>query len=154
MLGFQLPELQDVLYVGSGMILPPLLCNYVMTMLPAQYQNSAPVYYAVKAASVVVPAMLVKKFVSPRAGSLMLLGGAASLVIDLIRTYMPQLLPAAPAPVALAGFGRQPFLGYYERAPYQRTLGKYGSNMMPSQRGGGSAMLSTTPDRLDPGGRF
>ena len=88
LMGFELPPLQDIAFVGAGLIVPPMLSTYLLAnVVPASYQTSQPVIYAVRAASVVIPAMLVRKFVNPRAGNLMLLGGAAAFVIQLIKDF-------------------------------------------------------------------
>ncbi|WP_460992148.1 hypothetical protein, partial [Staphylococcus aureus] len=82
-------------------------------------------YYGVKVASVLIPSMIVRKFVSRRAGNLMLVGGAASFAIDLVREFAPNLLPGS------SGVGAQPFLGFYERMPTRipagNGLGRYAS---------------------------
>lgn len=150
-MGMQLPDIQDILFTGAGIVVPPILTSMLMGYLPVDWKTSKPAYYGVKAASVLIPSMLVRKFVSRRAGNLMLIGGAASLAIDLVRDFMPNLLPAA----SVSG---QPFLGFYERMPVRipagNGMGRYSSipvRSMPVQR---TPLLSQTPERLSPGGRF
>lgn len=147
LMGFSLPPLDAVAFVGAGLIVPPLVTSYIMTMLPADWKTSKAAYYGVKAVSVLVPAMLLKQFVSPRAGNLMLLGGAASFVIDLIKDFAPGVIP---------GLGVQPFLGYYPSMGIpSRQLGTYpgrgGAQRLPGLL---SPMIASTPDRLNPAGRF
>jgi hypothetical protein len=124
-----------------------MLLNY----LPADWKTSKAAYYGVKAASVLIPSMIVRKFVSRRAGNLMLVGGAASFAIDLVREFAPSLLPGGSV-------GAQPFLGngvgFYERMPRQVGMGRYSSvavRSVPIQR---TPLLSMTPERLSPGARY
>jgi hypothetical protein len=142
LLGFQLPQLQDVVFTGAGFIVPPMLTSYIMTLIPDSYKTNQAVVWGVKAASVLVPSLAVRKFVSQRAGNLMLLGGAVSFTIDLIKTFAPGMIP---------GLGAQPFLGYYNTMPQPRALGKYQTG---NRLGGLPAMISATPERLMPTNRF
>ncbi len=144
-----MPPLDAVLFTGVGFIVPPVVTNILMGYLPLDWKTSKAAYYGVKAASVVLPSMLVRQFVSRRAGNLMLLGGVVSFALDLVKDYAPNLLPAA----GVAGFGAQPFLGLYQRAPYQRTLGRYYQGGQ-SMGGGMSAITQNVPERLLPQGRF
>lgn len=133
--GFALPGVMDVLSVGAGLVVPPLVASYIMPMLPEAFRSNRIAAYAVKAAAVVVPALVVKKFVSQRAGNLMLLGGAASFALDLIKDFAPGVIP---------GLGYQPLLGKY---------------VVPRSINGGRAaglppMIASTPERLNPSQRF
>jgi hypothetical protein len=143
LLGFQLPQLQDVVFTGAGFIVPPLVTSYIMKMIPDEYKTNQAVVWGVKAASVLVPSLAVRKFVSQRAGNLMLLGGAVSFTIDLIKTFAPGMIP---------GLGSQPFLGFYNTMPNPRALGKY----QQGGRGGSGlpTMIQSTPERLMPTNRF
>lgn len=147
LLGFQLPQLQDVVFTGAGFVVPPILTSYVMNWIPDAYKTNQAVVWGVKAASVLVPSYAVRKFVSQRAGNLMLLGGAVSFTIDLIKTFAPGVIPGLgyyntmPNPRAL---GAQPFLGKY---PGLRGVGG-------PQGGGLPRMISNTPERLMPTNRF
>jgi len=134
-----------------GLILPPIVASYLTPMLPDSIRSSKLGYYGVKVASVLVPSMLVRKFVSRRAGNYLLIGGFASFAIDLVREFMPSLIPAP----AMSG---QPFLGFYEkmpsRLPAASGMGRYASvpvRSVPVQR---TPLIALTPDRLSPQGRF
>lgn len=153
MFGFELPDFKDVLFTGAGLIIPNQVAGYILGMIPDSIKKQADgttspvVAWAVKVASVLVPSMLVRKFVSPRAGNLVLVGGSAGLVLDAIKTYMPGVIP---------GLGYQPLLGEYQLGlgaymdspapPMAMTAGRPG-NMLPN-------ILARTPERLDPSGRF
>jgi hypothetical protein len=145
--GISLPPLDAVLFTGVGFIIPPVVSNLIMGYLPVEWKASKLTYYGVKAASVILPSMLVKKFVSQRAGNLMLLGGAVSFALDMVKEFAPTLLPAP-------GMGMQPFLGLYQRAPYQRTMGRYVTGQSLGVPGQVSSMIASSPDRLSPQGRF
>lgn len=144
--GVSIPPVQDMLYVGAGLIVPPIVTSYLLPYLPASIRGNKVGVYAVKAVSVVLPAMLVKKFVNPRAGNLMMLGGAASLLIDLVRDS------GLLTNIGLSGAPSQPLLGFYPRRG--AGLGKYPS--LPSSTAPlmQARMTSNTPERLDPRSRF
>lgn len=153
LMGITLPPLDAVLFTGAGLVIPPVMTSFLMNYLPATLKTSKAAYYGVKAAAVIIPSMLVRKFVSRRAGNFMLVGGAASFAVDLVREFAPNLLPAP----AVSG---QPFLGFYERMPSRIPMtatpgmGRYASvpvRSMPVQR---TPLLSQTPERLAPGARF
>lgn len=149
LLGISFPPVMDILGVGAGFVIPPVVMRYLMPLLPADMQASKPVQYGVKLASVILPAWAVKKFVSPRVGNLMLLGGVASLALDVLRET--GVLTA----IGLSGTTSQPMLGFYPGLSRRGGLGKY-----PSLAQNGTApvsssrMLQSVPDRLNPQGRF
>jgi hypothetical protein len=105
--------------------------------------KTRPVVWAVKFASVVVPPMLVRQFISQRAGSLMLVGSMTSFAIDLIREFMPGVIPG------LSGMGYQPMLGVYTGT--RRTSRPA---MAPSTARRISPIIANVPDRLSPTSRF
>jgi hypothetical protein len=136
--GLQFPPLDAVLWVGSGLIVPPLITAQVMKVIPASWQQSQITSWLVKVASVVVPGILLRRFVNPRAGNLFMVGGLASLVLDAIRTYAPALLPG------VSGMGYQPLLGaYFGPGPTAQTA-----------RPALPPMIMDAPTRLDPQHRF
>jgi len=150
-LGFTLPPLDAIVFTGAGLIVPPLVTSFIMAKLPNTWKTNKAAYYGVKAASVILPSMLVRRFVSQRAGNLMLLGGAASFVIDLLRDFAPGVIPG------ISGVGmNQPFLGYYPSMPDSgsKALGLYTGGGQRQQNVTLPAMISNTPDRLNPAGRF
>jgi len=150
--GFTLPPMDAVLYTAAGFIVPPMVQSFVMRFIPAAYQANQGVQWAVKAASAIVPPMLVKKFVSQRAGNLMLLGGVVSLAIDAVRTFAPGVIP---------GLSGQPFLGRYYNMNNQPGMGKYidrgGQRRALAGPGGGGQMAQIfqgVPERLQASNRF
>jgi hypothetical protein len=143
LMGFQLPGLMDVAAVGAGIVVPPIITGYVMGWLPDSMKTSKAAYWTVKAASILVPSLVVRRFVSRRAGNLMLLGGVVSFTLDLIKEFMPGVIP---------GLGYQPLLGAFVQrparlAPGQMTRWATNPNML-------SPMINSTPDRLSPAARF
>lgn len=139
-MGFQLPNLMDVAAVATGMVVPPIISGYIMGWLPASLQTSSAAKWAVKAASVLAPSMIVRSFVSRRAGNLMLLGGTVSFVLDLIKEFAPGVIP---------GVGYQPLLGAFTAPPAFGTRAR-----LPMVARTPARMISSTPDRLDPMQRF
>jgi len=158
LMGFTLPPTMDIISVGAGLIVPPMLANYVFNNFVAgtSMGTSKWAYLGVEAASVAVTGMAVRRFVSVHAGNMVLLGGAARLVIDAVQTLAPSLLPSVAMPAGLSG---QPFLGFYEQRPMLPNpgLGKY---YMRAPGGGVQAgtgpgrMIQQVPARLDPNARF
>lgn len=147
--GIQLPPLDAILFTGAGIVIPPVMTSFLMSYLPADWKTSKMAWYGVKVASVLIPSLLVRKFVSQRAGNFMLVGGAASFAIDLVREFAPGLLPGA----AMSG---QPFLGFYERMPNRALsgMGRYASIPVGSRSVQRTPLLSATPERLMPNNRF
>lgn len=144
-MGIPIPPLDAVLWVGAGIVVPNALAPTIISFVPSSLTSSYPqaTAWGAKVLAVVGPSMLVKRFVSPRAGNLMLIGGAVSLTLDLLRTFAPGMIPG------LSGF--QPLLGSYFTRPVQGNIRAF-----PAQSGVMKAppLLASTPDRLDPTGRF
>ncbi len=140
LMGFSLPPLDAVLWVGSGLVVPPLVAAQIIKFVPDSLKTSAATTWLVKGASVVVPGMLLRRFVNPRAGNLYMVGGLASLVMDAIRTFAPGVIP---------GLGYQPLLGTYFSQPVRTAS----LNRAPA-RGTLPPMMADAPGRLDASERF
>ena len=154
-MGIQLPPITDIAAVGAGLIGTPILTNYIFNNFVAgtSMGTSKWAYLGTEAVAVLAPAYVVRRFVNVRVGNMLLLGGAARLVLDLVQTLAPTLIPSTAMPTGLSGgMGSQPFLGVYEKMGQpQRRLGQYysrGANQNASR------MIQGVPDRLDPSGRF
>lgn len=148
LLGFTFPPVMDIAALGAGFVIPPVVMRYLMPMLPTDMQASRPVQYGVKIASIILPSWAVKKFVSVRAGNLMMLGGFASLAIDLLKDT------GVLAQLGLSGATGQPMLGFYPRLSRAGGLGRYTSIPAASSNVTSSRMLQNVPDRLNPQSRF
>jgi hypothetical protein len=141
--GLALPPLSDVAFAGAGLVVPPMISTRIQAMLPASITQAAPtvVPWVVDLASVVVPGMLLKRFVSQRAGNAFLIGGAATMVLKAIKVFAP----STAASFGLSGYmSGQPGLGRYftptaVSQPQTRPL---------------PAIIGTVPDRLMPSMRF
>jgi hypothetical protein len=133
--GMHFPPLDAVLWVSAGVVVPPMITAQVMKYIPASWQQTQAATWLVKVASVVVPGILLRRFVNPRAGNLFMVGGLASLAVEAIRTYAPNLIP---------GMGYQPLLGAY-----------FGPSVAAGRpRAALPPMISEAPTRLDPQHRF
>jgi hypothetical protein len=137
-LGLQLPPIDAVLFVGAGFITPPIVSGMLMGFVPDGYKTNSAVIWVVKGASVLLPSMLVRQFISRRAGNLMLIGGAVSFGLDLLRTFAPGVIP---------GLGYQPLLGAFV-GPVQRLP------VVGPPRAALAPMISSAPTRLSPDTRF
>lgn len=102
-MGISLPPVEDVLYTSVGFIAPAALSGQILNLLPDSMRGQATTWI-VKAAAAIVPAALAKRFLGPRAASLMLVGGGCSFTLDLLRTYAPGVIP---------GLSGMPMLGYW-----------------------------------------
>lgn len=152
LLGFTLPPVMDIAMVGAGMIVSPMLANYVFNNFVAgtSMGTSKYAYLGVEAASVIALGWAARKFVGVSQGNMLLIGGGVRFVLDAIQVLAPTLLPSTAMPAGLQGIGAQPFLGYYNRMPGpRRALGFYNSGT-----GAQGSMIRQIPDRLDPGFRF
>jgi len=156
-MGFTLPPTMDIVMVSSGMIVSPMLANYVFNSFVAgtSMGTSKWAYLGVEAVSVAALGFAAKKFLGPKSGFLLMLGGGARLVIDAITMLAPSMLPSTAMPTGLSGAGAigQPFLGYYNRMPQRRNLGFYNRGPQGGANKGG-AMIQNIPARLDPSFRF
>ena len=158
-MGFTLPPTMDIVGVGAGLIVPPMLANYVWNNFVAgtSIGTSKWAYLGVEAASVAATGLAVRRFVNVRVGNMVLLGGFARLAIDIVQNLAPSLLPSSVAtPTGLSGMGAQPFLGYYERRPMLPNpgLGKYYYGSGSRTQAAPGRMIQSIPERLDPGNRF
>lgn len=151
LLGFEMPAGMDVVAVGAGILVPPIATSYIMSWLPVQYQTSQPVYWAVKVAAVVGPSLIVRKFVSVRAGNMMLIGGAATLLLDLVRQF--NLLPSGMSGMGLYTTPQRSLMGM---GKYVNGLGAQVALGARSRTGGtqGNPAYYGTPERLLPDNRF
>jgi hypothetical protein len=146
-MGIHLPPFDAVLYTAGGYVAPPMVAGVLMTFVPDSMKGSAVTTWLVKAASVLLPAWLVGRFVSQRAGSYVLIGGAASFVIDAVNTFAPGLIPG------LRGMGYQPLLGSYF-GPQLPAYTRRSQTSLVRGRSAMSPMIADAPERLDPSGRF
>jgi hypothetical protein len=140
MFGLQLPPLDAVLWVGAGAVLPPIVTNYALRYVPETWKTNQAAMWLVKAASVLVPSMIVRRFVSRRAGNLMLIGGATYFVLDFVKTTWPGLIP---------GLGYQPMLGAYHTGVSAGRVSRF-----PQRTTGLPPMIQSAPERLNPANRF
>lgn len=156
-MGFTLPPTMDLVMVGSGLILTPMVANYVFNSFVAgtSMGTSKWAYLATEAASAAAIGFAVKKFVGSQQGNMILLGAGARVLIDAITILAPTLLPSTAMPTGLSGSGTigQPFLGYYNRLSQpRRALGYYNRSGVPMSRQG--SMIQNIPARLDPSFRY
>lgn len=140
--GIPIPALSPMLFAGAGIIVPPLVAGYITTnLLPASMQGTATTWL-VKAASVVIPGLLIRKFVSRQGGNYFLIAGGASFILDAIRTFMPGVIP---------GLGYQPMLGSYFGPQRPINFQPRAATNVPLMQ---PSMIASTPDRLNPANRF
>jgi hypothetical protein len=150
--GIAIPPIDAVVSTAAGLIVPTIVSGWLLQAIPTSWKTNTDgtpnqiTAFAVKAAAVVLPSMVVRQFVSRRAGNIMLVAGAAWFVMEAVRTFAPGIIP---------GLGYQPMLGAYipNRAP--RNLGN--GNRGPGKLVNGPGMpyiTASAPGRMDPAQRF
>ena len=149
LMGFTLPPMDAVLFTAAGFIGPNLVSNQILAVIPASWKTNTDgtpnqlTIWATKVAAVAIPAYALRRFVNPRAGTLFLIGAAAGLALDAIKTFAPSLATT----LHLNGVGSQPLLGSYFTRP-QGALANF------PRQARVPAMIGDSPDRLNPQGRF
>lgn len=152
LMGFTLPPFDVVAWSAAGLIAPGMVSGWIMPMVPDTWKKNADgtpnqlTIFAIKGASVLLPSMLVRSFVSKRGGNIMLVAGAASLVLQALKTFAPEFSKQI-------GLGYQPLLGEYMGNVRQfnprvvnGALSAYGPGL--------PAVTGNAPNRLDPAQRF
>jgi hypothetical protein len=139
-MGLTMPPIDAVLWVGSGVIVAPMISRQVQAVLPASLQSQY-TPWLVDIASVLIPGMLLRKFVNPRAGNLFMVGGATNLVFKAVKQF-------APSMAVTMGLSGQPLLGKYTNAG--------GVRRFPAQQSAAPmpGIIGNAPERLNPAGRF
>jgi hypothetical protein len=145
--GLRAPAVKDMAFGALGLFVPGMITSRVLAYVPASMQGSTVVTWLVKIASVLVPGYLLRRFYDARAGYAFMIGGAASLLIDAIKTFVPSFaqtigLAYYPGGVTL---GFQPLLGDYS-VNQRKQLAAQAQKTTP--------ILLGVPDRLNPAGRF
>lgn len=135
-MGLQLPPIGTAIAVAGGFALPAILEGYILPYLPDVLTGNTAGRWAVRVGIVAGAGMLAKKFVNPRIGNAILIGGGAWLVIQALKEFAPGLTP---------GLGAQPLLGYYNTGA---GMGAY------ADADGSGMALYNVPDRLNPATRY
>ena len=155
LLGFTLPPFDVVAWSAAGLIAPGMVSGWIMPLIPTSWKTNADgspnqiTNFAVKGAAVLLPSLAVRSFFSKRGGNIMLIAGAASLIVQAVKTF-------APTFSTQIGLGYQPMLGEYIPP---RQLREYvpQSKLRAVGMGAGPGMPPITrmaPNRLDPSERF
>jgi hypothetical protein len=135
------PGIEPITGAFAGLAVPPVLNYLVSGYIPAAITGNTFGRYAVRAAEVVLPAWLVRRYVNRNVGNIMMFVGIGKLLFDAVREFAPGI------PGLSGGIGYQPMLGVY---PQQRR-GLPPARMVPMMQ---TSMQSGVPTRLDSGSRF
>jgi hypothetical protein len=146
--GLHAPAVKDIAFGALGLFVPGYITATVMPYLPTSLVGNQIVTWVVKIASVLVPGMLIRRYVDSRSGYAFMIGGAASLVIDAIKTFVPSV-------ASMFGMGQttQPLLGYYPGGSVT-GMGAYLQHKQRAVPVTTTPVLTGVPDRLNPGSRF
>jgi hypothetical protein len=135
-----LPGVEPILGAFAGLVVPPTLSHFTAPYLPTSITTSPWGKYAISAANVILPAWLIKKFLSRNIGNTMMVVGIGSLLYSIAKDFMPSVF-------GLSGYvGYQPMLGVY-----QQRRGLPPARQVPMMT---TPMQSGIPSRLDPTRRF
>lgn len=146
MFGLQIPGMATTAGAVAGLVVPGMVQAQISAYVPASLSGTTIGKWLVRTVSVALPAWIVKRFVSAKAGTMMFIVGAATLGAMALREFFPTAFPALGQYL-----GEQPFLGYYGTSGGgQRSLGT-GRQMVPMMT---ARMSSGVPDRLQAGSRF
>lgn len=107
LMGIPVPALEPLAGGVLGLIAPPLVHSFVGGFIPASIQQNTLGRYVVRAAEVVLPSILVRKFINARIGNYMLIAGFAKIAVDAVAEFAPGIIPG------MSGMGWQPMLGMY-----------------------------------------
>lgn len=134
------PGLEPITGAFAGLSVPPLLNYFVSGYIPAAITSNKFGNYAVRAAEVILPSWLVRKYVNRNVGTTMMIVGIGALLYSIAKDVAPQIF-------GLSGYvGYQPMLGVY-----QQRRGLPAARPVPMTT---TPMQSGIPSRLDPGRRF
>jgi hypothetical protein len=135
-MGFSLPPLQSVAYVGVGIVGTPLVEGFAGQFLPLSITTSTIGKYAVKIASVIGLTWLAKMVLGGEKAKMVGIGGGAYVLISAVREFAPGVIPGMSA-YAL------PTMGAYAlpTTRVQNTLGApaWGARNTVSSAGRGGA---------------
>lgn len=135
-----LPGVEPIAGAFAGLVIPPTLQHFVTPYLPTAITSSKIGQYAVAAANVILPAWLIKRYLSRNIGNTMMVVGIGNLLYSIAKEFMPNVF-------GLSGYvGYQPMLGVY-----QQRRGLPAARQVPMMT---TAMNSGIPSRLDPSRRF
>jgi hypothetical protein len=109
LMGIPVPALEPLGGAVLGFIVPPVIQNFIAPYIPVSISGSTLGRYAIRTASVILPAMLVRKLVNQRVGNYMIIAGVAKIVVDAVSEFAPGVIPGMSG---YLGYG-QPFLGEY-----------------------------------------
>jgi hypothetical protein len=143
-MGFQLPPLQSVLYVGVGLAGTPMAEGFISGFLPASITTSTIGKYAVKIGTVLGLTFLVKAIMGNEPAKMVGIGGGAYVLLSAVKQFAPGMIPGMSAyPVA------GPTLSAYGGA---NKLAAYGSSTGRNYTGMGAPNFGATNGPFTSGG--
>lgn len=146
MFGLQIPGMATTAGAVAGLVIPGMVQAQIAAYVPASLSSTTIGKWLVRTASVALPAWIVKRFISAKAGTMMFIVGAATLGAMALREFFPTAFPALGQYL-----GEQPFLGYYGTSGGGQRQLTTGRQQFPIMQPG---MSRGVPDRLQAGSRF
>lgn len=105
-MGFQLPQISSVLYVGAGLLGTPAAEGFISGFLPASITGSTIGKYAVKLGTVLGLTFLVKALMGNEKAKLVGIGGGAYIFVSAFKDFAPASIRAY-----IPGMGAYPVAG-------------------------------------------
>ncbi len=96
-LGFTLPPMQSVLYVGVGMAGTPIVESFLSSYIPASITGSSIGKFAVRIGTVLGLSFAVKSLMGKEAGKMVGIGGGAYVALSAIKDFFPGVIPGLSA---------------------------------------------------------
>lgn len=99
-MGFTIPPLKSVLFAGVGFAGPSMVSGFLSSTFPTIMSQTTSMgvagKYLVKIGSVLGLAWLTRRFVGSNEANMVMVGGAANVVLSIANDFAPGLLPANP----------------------------------------------------------
>jgi hypothetical protein len=145
-MGLQLPfNMMGLAGALAGFALPKIIVSQVSSFLPSLGSNPL-ITFALRAASVLVPGMLLRKYVGGNFATAYMVIGMGLLIKDIVVYFMPSM-------GVYLGQTSQPMLGYYPGGKIV-GMGSYLNRRARQVAVTTTPVLTGVPDRLNPGSRF
>lgn len=140
--GIAIPSVETIGFTVAGVVVSPMISAQIQALAPSFFTGNQYAPWIADLAAVIVPGILIRKFVNKRAGTLYMVGGSVNLAIKAIKQFAPSLATT----LNLSG---QPMVGSYFNRP-----GNVRAFPQPRLATPLSALIGEAPERLNPSGRF
>lgn len=142
-MGFQLPNLGNVVYAGVGFLAPPMAESFLGQYLPSSLTSNTLGKYVVRIGSVLGLTWLAKSFIGREKARMVGIGGGAWVLITAVREFAPGLIPGMSA-YALPASGLRAYVPSHGRNVTGLGAPAFGAtNTIASAAGGGRNIVAS-----------